>query len=207
MTWQDLAERYELTPLQLQQLQEHYRLLIAANELFNITAITSLDAAIAYHYADSLELGKQYDLARFGALADVGTGGGFPGLVLKIKYPHLSVTLIEVSLKKTQFLEQVITQLGLSGITCTTDDWRTFLRRGTTRVDIVCARASLQPEELVRLFAPSCAYRMAVLVYWASAEWQPSDKVAPYIRQSFSYRVQDRERRYSVMQQLLPEER
>jgi len=203
MTWQNLAIRYDLTPEQLAQLQQYYQLLIAANEEFNITAITDQASAIAYHYADSLELGKHLDFATLQTIADVGTGGGFPGMVLKVKYPHLRVVLIEVSLKKIKFLQDVAAELGLTGIDFVTDDWRTFLRKRSYPIELFCARASLQPEELIRLFSPACPYGNAVLVYWAAADWQPSSKVAPLVRRMVPYKVGDRVRNYAFMQQQL----
>jgi len=184
--WQQFANTYALTEQQLQQFQRYYEMLCASNDLFNLTAMTELKSVIAYHFADSLELGKVVDLTKITMIADVGTGAGFPGMALKIKYPHLSVVLIEVNTKKVHFLESVAQALNLDIITYSLD-WRTFLRKTTYPVQLVCARASLQPEELIRMFQPSCVYRNAELVYWAAHDWQPSGKVASLVRESFTH--------------------
>jgi 16S rRNA (guanine527-N7)-methyltransferase len=195
MDWKQLAQQYTLTEHQLGQLQRYYTLLCDANELFNITAITDLPSVLAYHFADSLQLMQAIDVEKLSMVADVGTGGGFPGMVLKIKYPHLKMVLIEVAQKKVQFLQDVAAELGLTDIIYYSQDWRTFLRKTDYPVDLVCARASLQPEELIRMFQPSSPYKEASLIYWASEQWEPGPQVAPLVARVFPYRVEDRARK------------
>lgn len=199
MTWQQLAQQYKLTDHQLEQLQCYYTMLVEANELFNLTAITDLPAVLAYHFADSLELMHAVNLEKITAVADVGTGAGFPGMVLKIKYPHLKMILIEVTQKKVQFLQDVAAALNLSDITYYSQDWRTFLRKTDYTVDLICARASLQPEELVRMFQPASPYKNAQLVYWAAEHWEPGPQVAPFVSSYFTYTVKDRVRKYVLL--------
>lgn len=198
MNWTQLATTYGLGPEQLACLQQYQELVMRANEQFNLTALTDESESIAYHMADSLELGKVIDLTQISALADVGTGAGFPGMVLKIKYPHLRLFLLEVSRKKCDFLRTVAHTLGLASVEVIDLDWRTFLRNTAYGIDLFCARASLQPEELVRMFKPSCPYRDARLVYWASAAWEPSRVVQPYVRAIVPYQIEDRKRKYSI---------
>ncbi len=111
------------------------------------------------------------------------------------------VTLIEVNTKKIQFLDTVITELGLSDrISVFDEDWRTFLRTTSENIQLFCVRASLQPEELIRLFKPASPYKNSVLVYWASSTWQPSTAVAPYITKDIAYTILNRNRRLILLQ-------
>lgn len=197
--WRDFAQRFELSEHQLDQFQRYYDMICHSNELFNLTAITELKPALNYHFGDSLVLGRVIDITTITTLADVGTGAGFPAIPLKIKYPGLKLVLIEVTHKKAHFLRDVCDQLGLDNVEICTYDWRTFLRTTNYQVDLFCARASLQPEELVRMFQPSSPYRHAQLVYWASRDWEPSDKIKPFITQEYGYVAGFKHRRLIVL--------
>lgn len=196
--WQQFAQKNNLSPRQLQQFQDYYRLLIEANELFNITAITDLESVIAYHFQDSITLKDSLDLTKIGSLCDIGSGGGFPGIPLKIIYPHIDVTLLEVSQKKGVFLRQVIEKLELLNIDVCDLDWRNFLRQADGEIELFCARASLHPDELLRVFSGSSPYQNSNLVYWASQDWQPTKKESPLLRSTHRYAVGDRQRKYCI---------
>ncbi|HBY06035.1 TPA: 16S rRNA (guanine(527)-N(7))-methyltransferase RsmG [Candidatus Dependentiae bacterium] len=194
--WQNFKREASLTEQQLAQFQQYYELLIEWNRVHNLTTITDLKEVIHYHFLDSLLLGKFVDFSTLSAIADIGTGAGFPGLPLKIKYPHLSVVLIEVTEKKRQFLRVVCEALGLENVEIEALDWRTFLRKTSYHIDLFCARASLQPEELIFMLKPSSPYRDATLVYWAANDWQSLPKEAPLILKEELYRVGARWRKY-----------
>lgn len=203
--WQTFAQKNNLTEKQLEQFQRYYELLIAANKLFNLTAITDLQAVIDYHFQDSLQVGMFVDMHAIKSLADIGTGGGFPGIPLKIAYPHLKVLLLEVSQKKVTFLHDVFQKLGLEDIQTCDLDWRTFLRTQHGSSDLLvsnsvlfCARASLHPDELVRMFAGSCRFQESTLIYWASQEWQAGKREQRFLKAVHEYRVGDRNRRYAL---------
>lgn len=198
--WDTFAQRYHLTPQQLQQFQQYYDLLTAANKEYDLTAITDFESTLAYHFADSLEIGFCVDIMTMHAIADVGTGAGFPGLALKIKYPHLKVVLIEVLQKRINFLQSVIDALQLTDISIYSHDWRTFLRKTDHQLDLVCSRASLHPDELLRMFQPSSPYKNALLAYWASKEWAPAPKEEKHIMKMCEYQVKDRTRKYVIFQ-------
>ena len=106
----------EPTERQLEQLEEYYRLLIEWNEKINLTAITEKDQVYLKHFYDSLTVAKIIDLNQEHNLCDVGTGAGFPGIVLKIFYPDLHVTLVDSLNKRVVFLNQVISKLNLQKI-------------------------------------------------------------------------------------------
>lgn len=97
----------------LRLFDNYYKLLIKYNAEFNITAITEEKEVYIKHFADSLKGAEYMD---GGTLADVGSGGGFPGIPLKILKSDLKVTLIEATEKKCEFLRTVIKELNLSDI-------------------------------------------------------------------------------------------
>ncbi len=196
------AKQESLSDQQVERFKQFSALLLAWNKKINLTNLTSMQSIILYHFQDSLQLSKAIDVKQIDFCADVGSGGGFPGIPLALVYHHLHVTLIEVNKKKVQFLNEVIRQLSLRDRVVVYDqDWRTFLRTTDAEIQLFCARASLKPEELIRLFKPSCPYRNARLVYWASQQWEPSTKVMPYITDDVSYIVGTKTRRLIVMQQ------
>jgi len=105
-----------LTKEQIDQFLKYYELLVEWNGFMNLTAITDYDEVMKKHFVDSLSLIKTYDMSKKAKVIDVGTGAGFPGLALKIAYPNLQVTLLDSLNKRINFLNEVILQLGLTGV-------------------------------------------------------------------------------------------
>lgn len=193
--WQRFIDDESLTQKQADQFRRYYALLTEWNNRINLTAITSLSDVIDYHFRDSLSLGHVIDLNSIRMIADVGTGAGFPGLALKIKYPYLRVVLIEVVQKKIKFLHTVIQELGLIDIEVVSLDWLTFLRTTKYPIELFCARASLAPDVLVTMFVPKCVYRKAELVYWASFSWEAQPSVVSFLQKEVSYSVGQKQRK------------
>lgn len=108
----------ELTDKQADQLMRYKELLVEWNEKMNLTAITEDMEVITKHFLDCLTVQSSIDLAQVKSLVDVGTGAGFPGLVLKIAFPNVHITLIDSLNKRLKFLQHVIDELGLTGIEC-----------------------------------------------------------------------------------------
>ena len=100
----------------LSKLERYYELLVEWNEKMNLTGITEKDQVYLKHFYDSLTLNKIVDLTEKLTLVDIGTGAGFPGLVLKIVFPNLKITLIDSLNKRIEFLKLVINELGLKDI-------------------------------------------------------------------------------------------
>lgn len=105
-----------LTPKQEQDLDTYYKLLISYNNNVNLTAITKEEDVYLKHFYDSLTLFKVIDLKENLKICDLGTGAGFPGLVLKIVFPNLSITLVDSLEKRIKFLDLVIKELELKNI-------------------------------------------------------------------------------------------
>lgn len=106
----------ELPDGALELLNRYYEMLIDTNKVMNLTTITEYSEVVIKHFADSAAIGCITDMNGNINLIDVGTGAGFPGIVLKIVYPQLSVVLLDSLNKRVNFLKNVITELGLTGI-------------------------------------------------------------------------------------------
>lgn len=106
-----------LTDTQVNQFETYYELLVEWNKVMNLTGITEYDEVMQKHFVDSLSIVKAADLGQCKKVLDMGTGAGFPGIPIKIVYPHLEVVLLDSLNKRIKFLNEVIGKLGLSGIT------------------------------------------------------------------------------------------
>ena len=102
-----------LTENQYEQFQKYFELLAEWNEKMNLTAITDESGVALKHFADSLSLLNFVDIPQNSSLVDVGTGAGFPGVVLKIARPDIKLTLIDSLNKRLVFLGEVCAQLGI----------------------------------------------------------------------------------------------
>ena len=105
-----------LTEKQINDLDTYYKLLVSYNEFVNLTAITKEEDVYLKHFYDSLTLFKGINLKENLKICDIGTGAGFPGLVLKIVFPNLSITLVDSLEKRINFLDLVIEKLNLKDI-------------------------------------------------------------------------------------------
>lgn len=191
--WSWFAAQYQLSDDQCALFKLYGDCLALAST--NITALSDPYDILYYHFADSLEAASAVDLIGSKGIVDIGSGGGFPGIPLAIKYPGLSCLLLEVVGKKRQFLDQVIKALGLSNVIVDGRDWRTFLHTSEYRADTLCARASLAPAELVRMFSAGSRYCTARLIYWAAAHWEPSSAEQRYYETVYQYRVGTKNRK------------
>lgn len=105
-----------LTETQKQQFDKFYELLVEWNKVMNLTGITEYEEVNEKHFVDSLSIVKAIDMNKVSSVIDVGTGAGFPGIPLKIAFPHLKVVLLDSLNKRINFLNTVIDKLELQDI-------------------------------------------------------------------------------------------
>ena len=106
----------DVTEEQLKKLDKFYNLLIEYNKIMNLTGITKKEDVYLKHFYDSLTISKIIDLSNETSLCDLGSGAGFPGIVIKIFFPNLEVTLVDSLTKRINFLNIVINELDLKKI-------------------------------------------------------------------------------------------
>lgn len=143
----------EISDIQLQKLEKYYEILERENKLYNLTAITEKESVFLKHFYDSLTIVKIIDLNNE-SLCDLGTGAGFPGMVLKIIFPNLKVTLIDATLKKCNFLEKVIKELKLENIKVINARVEEYAKIEREKHDIVTARAVAPLKHLLEYGIP-----------------------------------------------------
>ena len=105
-----------LTPGQREQFERYYELLVERNKVMNLTGITDYDEVNLKHFTDSLTIVRLNDMSKIYSMIDVGTGAGFPGIPIKIVFPHIKTALLDSLNKRLKFLNEVIEELGLKEI-------------------------------------------------------------------------------------------
>ena len=120
----------------------------------NLTTITEDEDIYLKHFYDSLTIVKAIDLNTVSSLIDVGTGAGFPGMVLKIVFPHLNVTLIDSNNKKTTFLSNLKDRLQLSNLTIINERSEDYAHKHIDEYDVVTSRAVANLRVLTELCLP-----------------------------------------------------
>ena len=136
-----------------EKFEMYYNYLIQENEKYNLTNITNKEEAYIKHFYDSIQLEKVIDLNNIISLCDVGSGAGFPSIPLKIIYPHLHITIIEPTLKRCNFLNNLVKLLNLDNVTIINDRAENMVNLRET-FDIVTARAVASMPVLLELCVP-----------------------------------------------------
>ena len=104
-----------LTEQQINQFLVYYEMLVEWNQMMNLTAITEYEEVMKKHFVDSISLVKAYDVSKNVCVIDVGTGAGFPGLVLKLYRPDIQMTFLDSTKKRLGFIENVLNECGIKG--------------------------------------------------------------------------------------------
>ena len=139
-----------LSEHQLNQLDKYYNMLVEYNKNVNLTAITEYNQVLLKHFYDSLTLTKAIELTNQ-KVCDIGTGAGFPGIVLKIAYPNLEITLVEALTKRCVFLNEVIKELDLKNIKVVNQRAEEFSHNNIEYFDIITSRAVAKLNILLEL--------------------------------------------------------
>lgn len=142
-----------LTKETLDQLELYYQILVEENDKYNLTAITDKELVYLKHFYDSLTISKIINLDS-GSLCDIGTGAGFPGMVLKIVFPNLKVTLVDATAKKCNFLKLVIDKLKLKDVEVINARAEIYSKEVRERYDIVTSRAVAPLKHLLEYSIP-----------------------------------------------------
>jgi len=131
----------EITNKKLEQLEKYYELLIEYNKVMNLTGITEKEKVYLKHFYDSLTISKIINLNNENSLCDLGSGAGFPGIVIKIFYPELEIVLVDSLNKRINFLNTVIKELELKKITTIHSRIEEYAIKNKEKFDVVTARA------------------------------------------------------------------
>lgn len=143
-----------LTEKQIKQLDQYYQLLIEYNQYMNLTGITEKKEVYLKHFYDCITLKKAVHLEKVETLCDIGSGAGFPGLVLKIMFPNIHIVLIDSLNKRVEFLKTVIQQLDLKGIEAIHIRAEDYAQQNRSKFQIVTSRAVAHLSMLSELSLP-----------------------------------------------------
>ena len=131
----------KVTEKNIELLEIYCNFLLEYNEHTNLTAIKTKEDVYLKHFYDSLTICKVIDLTKEKSLLDIGSGAGFPGMVLKIFFPNLKVYLVDSNNKKTKFLEELKIKLNVDNIEIINNRIENLYNLFINSIDIVTARA------------------------------------------------------------------
>ena len=144
-----------LTNDQIDKLARFYQLLVTWNEKINLTTIIKEEEVYLKHFYDSLTLIKVVDLRQPLTILDVGTGAGFPGIVLKIVFPNLKITLLDSLTKRINYLNEIIKELDLHDIETVCSRCEEYTKINREKYDLVVARAVSNLKILSEMIIPT----------------------------------------------------
>ena len=142
-----------LTTDQLAKLERYYELLVTENEKYNLTSITDKEMVYLKHFYDSLTIVRSIKIDDQ-YICDIGTGAGFPGMVLKIIFPNIKIDLVDATAKKCNFLSLVIKELDLKNIDVINERIEKYSHRTKEKYDLVVSRAVAPLKHLLEYSTP-----------------------------------------------------
>ncbi len=143
-----------ITEQQQNLLEEYAFFLLEYNKHTNLTAIKTLEEIYLKHFYDSLTLTKMVSF-KDEKILDIGTGAGFPGMVIAILYPKTNVYLLDSNHKKIDFLNKLIEKLHLNNVTTIYDRAENYVKKNRELFDIVATRAVAELRILLELSIPA----------------------------------------------------
>ncbi len=143
--------RAELSSAEAQQVLLYLNLLLRWNQKINLTAVRDPETAVTRHFGETLFLARHFEL--HGALLDIGSGAGFPGLALKIPFPELTVILLEPVAKKRAFLKEAVRVCGFGAVEVRPERLEEFAPTTPQGFEFVTSRAVGKVRRLVPLAA------------------------------------------------------
>lgn len=139
-----------ITEKELKILSKYYDFLIEYNKHTNITSILKKEDIYLKHFYDSLTITKIIDLNNVNNLLDIGSGGGFPGLVLKIFYPNINLYVLDSNNKKIKFLDELSNHLDIK-INLIHERAEEYSSKTNIKFDLITARAVSNLSKLIKM--------------------------------------------------------
>ncbi len=143
----------QLTEVQRKQYYRYFELIAEYNKVMNLTGIDDYEGVYLKHFYDSLTVKDKIEEINPKSIADVGSGAGFPGIVLAIYFPEIKFSLIEPLTKRVKFLQVVVDELQLENVELINERVEDL----DTKYDIVTSRAVARLNILLELCAPVCS--------------------------------------------------
>ena len=148
-----ILDEFNLNSSQKEMLLKYASLLVEENNKYNLTALISDEEIVEKHFYDSLILDKFIKLNE-GNVLDIGTGAGFPGIPLAIKYPNTNFYLLEASKKKCNFLDLVVKNLNLSNVKIINERCENLDKKYFNYFDFIVTRAVSELRIILELAIP-----------------------------------------------------
>ena len=142
-----------LTPQQVNQFKQYFKILVEWNEKMNLTAITDEEGVYLKHFYDSITIAFDFEFASQ-SIVDVGAGAGFPSIPLKIIYPDLKVTIVDSLTKRITFLNHLFEALELTNCKAISARAEEYAKENREKCDVVMARAVARLNILDELCLP-----------------------------------------------------
>lgn len=138
----------------MNKFDTYINFLIEYNEHTNLTAIKDYESILLKHFFDSLMLEHYFDFKNTKRILDIGTGAGFPGMILAIMHPEIEVTLLDSNNKKLKFLELLVEKINVKNIKIVHERAEDYVNRERQKFDVVTSRAVSDLEILSELSIP-----------------------------------------------------